>query len=150
MVMRKIMMMACLLIGMQSFAPQSDTAQKINFKAKSLSAVFKTAKSEHKLVFILVESRHCGVCRRLDRDLTHGGAYSSVFNENFCCYKIYADDVLKQLRAQGWGVTKVPTMIFMDENKKIVHFVEGYNDLTGFTAEAQKALTAETKNMSSK
>jgi thioredoxin-related protein len=150
MVMRKLLVLVCLFAGMQSFGIQSDTAQRINFHTKGLQAVFKKAKTEHKLVFILVESKHCAVCRRLDRDLGKGGEYSAVFNENFCSYKVYADDMLKQFQAQNWGVTKVPTMIFMNENHKIVHFAEGYNDIIGLTAEAKKAINTSTNTLTSK
>lgn len=148
---RKLLLLVGILIGLQSFTLSNPESDRITFHEKGLAKLIKQAKKENKLVFILVESRYCEACRHLDKDLRKGGEFSKFFNDNFLCYRIYADNSLKQLQAGNWGVTRVPSLVFMDGNRKIVHFAEGYRSMETVTSHAQKAVDyISTKNLTKK
>jgi hypothetical protein len=48
---------------------------------------------------------------------------------------------MTNMRVTNWGVKTVPTMVFLDKNKKVVHMVSGFKTKEQMIKEAQIALS---------
>ena len=98
---------------------------------KDLDTAFAFAKKEHKTVMVFVEGENCSWCRKMKgRTLTEDSVVDRL--EKFVVVKVMREDpksmaVLPQI--QG-----VPTIFFMDSNKKVIESVVGYLRVRDFTS----------------
>jgi thioredoxin-related protein len=137
----RLFLFFCLFAGLSSFGLVNDTPDVLKFDTISLNDAFKKAKQDNKLVFILVTSKDCAGCKRLEKDLLKGGEYVAYYQEHFYNFSIKADDMYHQAKLQGWGVSKVPTLLYLNGDKKVVHIAEGYDSTSGFQYEGEKAVS---------
>lgn len=123
---------------MQSFMLKSD--DKINFRETRWSEIGKNAKNEEKMIFVMVTTDWCGVCRKMEKVLKSGDV-GHFYNRQFVNTRFDGDNTVQQFRASNWGVSAVPAMIFLDKNRNVVHKVQGYRDTKGMLKEAEIALS---------
>jgi len=73
-------------------------------------------------------------------------AVGSFLNENFICKKLNTSNPLQILRANDWGITDVPSLVFFDCRGKVVYTCSGYRQPEQVIAAAQKAMDIMTMN----
>lgn len=100
-------------------------ASSILFCDESFREAIYKAKENDKLVFIYVGSDNCDICERLNRVFSNQQV-ADYYNEHFINLKIDPENIRNNMRLTSWGVSKVPTMIFMNKRKKIIYKTDGY------------------------
>ena len=98
---------------------------------KDIDTAFSLAKKEHKTVMVFVEGKNCSWCRKMkDRTLTEDSVKKRL--EKFVVVKVMREDsaamaILPQIKG-------VPTIFFMNSNKKVLESVIGYFRVRDFIA----------------
>ena len=96
----------------------------ITFVTSKFNKVMKQAKDENKLLFVYIGSEHCTVCGRTKEKLNNSGL-TAEFNTSFVNYKMDPENLSNNMRLNNWGISKVPTMLFLNKKKDIVFKFEG-------------------------
>jgi thiol:disulfide interchange protein len=125
------------VVFLQSFMLKSD--EKIQFRDASWNEIGKDAKSEEKLIFVMVTASWCPVCKRMEKTLSDTKV-GEFYNEKFVSTRFDSDNTMQNMRATNWGMAKVPGMIFLDQKKHVIHTASGFKDAAGMLKEAQIAL----------
>ncbi len=125
------------ILLLQSFIVKSD--EKINFRDETWNDISKVAKAEEKIIFVMVTAGWCPICKRMEKvlDDTQLGEF---YNQNFVSTRFYDNNTMQKLRAENWGVAKVPAMVFLDKKRNVIHKAQGYKDPAAMLAEAKTAL----------
>ena len=98
---------------------------------KDLDTAFALAKKEQKTVMVFVEGKNCSWCRKMKgRTLTEDSVVKRL--EKFVVVKVMREDptpmaTLPQIKG-------VPTIFFMNSNKKVLESVVGYLRVRDFIA----------------
>lgn len=100
-------------------------ATSILFCTESFRDAVYKAREHDQLIFIYVGSENCDICERLKRVFSNEQV-SEYYNEHFVNIKIDPENIRNNVRLTNWGVSKVPTMIFMNKRKKIIYKTDGY------------------------
>jgi len=90
---------------------------------KDLSTAFSTAQKEHKIVMVFVEGAHCRWCKKMKhRTLDEERVQKAL--KNFVTVKVMEEDTeaMKTLPE----IEGVPTIFFMNANKKVLQKIAGY------------------------
>ena len=90
---------------------------------KELSTAFSMAQKEHKMVMVFVEGKHCRWCKKMKhRTLSEESVEKAL--KNFVTVKVMEEDAeaMKSLpKIEG-----VPTIFFMNADKKVLETIAGY------------------------
>ncbi len=96
---------------------------------KDINTAFTMAKKENKTVMVFVEGEHCRWCKKMKgRTLSDENVEKRL--EKFVVVKVMREDpkvVAALPKIQG-----VPTVFFMDKNKKVLETVLGYFNVEDF------------------
>ena len=98
---------------------------------KDLKTAFELAKKEHKVVMVMVESKHCRWCKKMKfRTLTDDSVSKRL--KKYILVKVLDNDpkALKLLPP----IKGAPTIFFLTENKKEIITALGYYDVFDFTS----------------
>ncbi len=126
-----------------AFLFQSFTSdKKIKFRENGWSEIGKAAKTEDKMIFVLVTGDYCSASRKMKRVL-QDGKVGEFYNKNFVSTNFDAENFIQHYRASNWGVTSVPAMVFLDKNRKVIHKKEGFLNAEGMLKEAQEAMAKQ-------
>lgn len=99
--------------------------------AQNLDKAFATGKKEHKNVMVLVEGEHCRWCKKMKgRTLTDEGIEERL--KKYVVVKVMRED--KTAMAKLPPIDGVPTIFFMDDDKRIIEKVVGYFNVEDFTS----------------
>lgn len=104
-------------------------AEGIKFKHVTLEEAKKLAKETERLIFIDAYTTWCGPCKRMAATTFRDEKVATYFNKNFICLKIDAEndkdgpEMVKSYRVQVY-----PTLLFINENGKLVKTLEGFQD----------------------
>jgi thioredoxin-related protein len=126
----------------QSFMLKSD--EKIRFRDDSWNEIGKVAKAEEKIIFVMITANWCPVCKKMEKVLDDS-KIGEFYNQNFISTRFYDDNTMQKLRADNWGVNKVPAMVFLDQKRNVIHKAQGYKDPAAMLAEAKLALEKKSK-----
>jgi thioredoxin-related protein len=96
-----------------------------------LTQAFSTAKKEHKLVMVMVESSFCRWCKKMKHRTLEDASLEKRL-EKYILVKVMRDDA--KAIAVLPKVGGVPTIFFMDSEKKVIESVVGYFDVRDFTS----------------
>lgn len=96
-----------------------------------LTQAFSTAKKEHKLVMVMVESSFCRWCKKMKHRTLEDASVEKRL-EKYILVKVMRDDA--KATAVLPKVGGVPTIFFMDSEKKVIESVVGYFDVRDFTS----------------
>lgn len=120
-------------------------AQGIEFEQLSLNKTIEKAKKEDKLVFIDCYTQWCGPCKMLAKKVFVLDNVGKYFNKNFVSIKMDMETEEGRKVAQKYQVKFYPTLLWLDQNGKIVHRVSGAGDNKYLLAEAEKAVNPESR-----
>ena len=98
---------------------------------KELSTAFSMAQKEHKMVMVFVEGKHCRWCKKMKhRTLSEAGVEKAL--KNFVTVKVMEEDAeaMKTLPQ----IEGVPTIFFMNADKKVLETIAGYYGEEDFIA----------------
>ena len=100
----------------------------------------KQARDQGKPIFAMVCAPWCSKCNQMKSSVFTDPDVGNFFNQKFICVMLNSEETRTNIRVTGWGVKAVPTMVFLDKNKKVVYEVAGFRDSRRLIEEAQKAL----------
>jgi thiol-disulfide isomerase/thioredoxin len=116
-------------------------AQGIDFFHGTWAEALQKAKAEQKLIFVDAYASWCGPCKRMARDVFPQKKAGEFFNANFVNLKI---DMEKEENAEFAGkypVGSYPTLMFIDDNGKVVMKEVGAKEVDMLIETARKALS---------
>ncbi|RYD82749.1 MAG: thioredoxin family protein [Sphingobacteriales bacterium] len=124
---------------LQSFIIVEVKDAKIRFSDLQWRFICQEAEDRKKLIFVYISADYCGTCRRMEPNMKSNklGIY---YNKNFVNTRFDAQDVVQHERATAWGVTSVPTMVFLNQKREVIHVANGYRDPAGLLMEARIAV----------
>ena len=141
----KKFMSLCISVCLVMIVNTCSAQTKVNFVTQgNLRTVFNLAKSQHKKVFLEVYSPDCHICQALEPSFSNTEV-AKYYNGNFISYRLDANNIETQafLQKQKVYITTTPTILFYDENVKIVYQVTlSENNISAETLlkEAKKAV----------
>ena len=94
-------------------------------KADKLMPILDKAKNENKLVFVDIYTTWCVPCKMMERDVFSDKNIGNFFNDNFISMKIDAERGNGANIAAIFEVIAYPTLLFLDENGRILERKEG-------------------------
>jgi len=142
--MKKIM----IILGLAIFAFScNSTKQVVAVKegvdfvnSDKLTPILEMAGSKDKLVFVDFYTTWCLPCKLMDEDVFTDKAVSALMNDNFISYKVNAEKDNGPNLALLYQVNVFPTLLFLDENGKVLVRKEGAAYQTEFKSLAEEAM----------
>lgn len=101
---------------------------KIDFSTHDWEKIKQKAQEEKKLIFLDVYATWCGPCKLLKKTTFSNVEVGAYFNENFINAAFDAEVGEGKMLAKLYGVTAYPTMLFIDNEGKIVRVIVGYQN----------------------
>ena len=127
--------------GLSFQAEKSDPTRGIKFlPGDDWHYVVKAARDENKPIFAIVCAPWCSKCAQMKQSVFTDPDVGNFFNEHFVNAMMNSEETRTNIRVTGWGVKAVPTMVFLDQNHKVIYEVSGFRDSKRLIEEAQKAL----------
>lgn len=113
----------------------------IKFNSDKWNDVTKEARKADKPIFAMVCAPWCSNCAKMKASVFPDKEVGDFINENFVATMLNSEDNMSNMRVTNWGVKTVPTMVFLDKNKKVVHMSAGFKNKQQIIKEAQIALS---------
>ncbi|OEK04861.1 thioredoxin family protein [Roseivirga misakiensis] len=121
------LILAFLLVGTCLLAKQADQISFVTVKNdQEWDAIFKKAKSENKLVFVDVFTDWCGYCKQLDEEVYTDPKVIEYFEEHFINIKFDAESEFGEPRADQFGVSTYPTLLFLTKDQQVFQALNGF------------------------
>ncbi|MCX6351225.1 MAG: thioredoxin fold domain-containing protein [Bacteroidetes bacterium] len=141
--MRKLIIFVLISTVCFAFKLQDDETKKppkyINFYEGSLSSAGKVAKRDKKLIVLFVTSEECEVCRQLKQNFKDE-ELKEFYKKSFVVCHMDPNKLANNFRLTNWGVSEVPTLLFMDTKTKILLKVSGYKSKDELITAANDAI----------
>ena len=142
--MKKIM----IILGLAIFAFScNSTKQVVAVKegvdfvnSDKLTPILEMAGNNDKLVFVDFYTTWCLPCKLMDEDVFTDKSVSALMNDNFISYKVNAEKDNGPNLALLYQVNVFPTLLFLDENGKVLVRKEGAAYQTEFRSLAEEAM----------
>lgn len=128
-----------LIAGLLAFAFSFPASKGVQFSSNGWSQVSKDAKNQDKPIFVFVRTNTCNVSARMDEVFEQPNV-SAFFNANFVNTQMNPEKTIDNLRVGNWGASSVPTYVFLNSNKKVIHKSTGFKSEAAMIKEAEKAL----------
>jgi thioredoxin-related protein len=130
-----------LTLVLSTFTYKTDTSHGIKFMpGEDWRYVVKSAQEQNKPIFAMVCAPWCSKCAQMKQSVFTDPDVGNFFNDHFVCAMMNSEDTRTNIRVTGWGVKAVPTLVFLDQNHKVIYEVAGFRDSKRMIEEAQKAL----------
>ena len=124
------------------FSPFSFISDGIHFYEGNWNDLLKKAKSENKIIFIDTYTSWCGPCKKMSKETFTNDTIGEFFNKNFISYKIDIEKGEGPMIKELFGITVVPTLVFLDPDKKVIVKTIGYQSAKNLLALGKKSLLA--------
>ena len=142
--MKKIM----IILGLAIFAFScNSTKQVVAVKegvdfvnSDKLTPILEMAGNNDKLVFVDFYTTWCLPCKLMDEDVFTDKSVSALMNDNFISYKVNAEKDNGPNLALLYQVNVFPTLLFLDENGKVLVRKEGAAYQTELKSLAEEAM----------
>ncbi|NOW96071.1 thioredoxin fold domain-containing protein [Mucilaginibacter sp. SG564] len=115
-----------LLLNGYSYAQQLCKRNEILFKEGNLDAALSAAKQQHKPVFVDAYAVWCAPCQQLKQNTFKDKALSAYCNSHFINISIDVEKGDGEKFAEHYNVNNYPTLLFIDEDGKIITRIEGF------------------------
>lgn len=134
--MKNSLLFVFLLMGAGLFAQT-----KISFEKKATwEEVLAKAKEENKLIFVDVYATWCGPCKMMDKNVFTESSVAEYYNETFINAKFDSDTEEGGAVAQSFGVTALPTFLYVDGDGNLVSKTLGYQEADMFIENGKMAV----------
>ena len=120
-------------------------SQGIEFFHGTWVQALEKSKAEGRLIFVDAYAEWCGPCKKMAAQTFPDAKVGAFFNANFICLKM---DMEKEENAEFVGkypVSAFPTLMFIDQNGKIVVKQTGAQGIDGLIELGQKAISKADK-----
>lgn len=114
-----------LLLSAHTYAQQPTEKRGIIFY-DSFNAALSTAKQQHKPVFVDAYAVWCAPCQQLKKTTFKNKALATYFNSHFVNVSIDVEKGEGEKFAELYNVNSYPTLLFIDEDGKIITKIEGF------------------------
>lgn len=119
---------------------QPKTEQGIEFFEGSWAEALELATKENKLVFLDIYASWCGPCKRLKSNTFSDIHVGNLYNDSFINVAIDGEKGEGPLLARKYGVRAYPSLIFVDQNGKLITATKGYHNAQQFLQLGQEVL----------
>lgn len=99
---------------------------QVDFIYQDLEKAKEEARVEGRYILVDVYADWCGWCKKMDKTTFHDAKVAEFVNENMIALKINSDKGIGREIAQKYGVTGLPTIIYLDYRGNIVAKKPGY------------------------
>jgi thiol:disulfide interchange protein len=117
-----------LLLSGYSYAQQPDKSGGISFKEGNLDEALSVAKQQHKPVFVDAYAVWCAPCQQLKKTTFQDKKLSAYFNAHFVNISVDVEKSDGEKFAELYNVNSYPTLLFIDEEGKIITKIESFVD----------------------
>jgi thioredoxin-related protein len=128
------------LIVFSLLATLSVSSQGIQFETGTWAEVLEKARQTNKPVFVDVYTTWCGPCKKMSKDIFTLPEVGDVFNKNYVCYKLDAENGEGREIAKKYEVKSYPTYLFVKADGELFYRSVGSMPAQNFIAESDKAM----------
>jgi thiol:disulfide interchange protein len=140
-----------LLLLFIHFLGSNAHAQGIRFeKFKLWNDVLAKAKAENKLIFLDAYTTWCGPCKYMQQAVFPKSSVGKFYNVNFINVKMDMEKGEGPDLAMKYGLTAIPTLMFIDGNGNLVHRFVGAVDGKELVALGKEAIVSDGGSANSK
>ncbi|CAN5244125.1 hypothetical protein BH09BAC5_BH09BAC5_09490 [soil metagenome] len=134
------------------FVFSGNVKSQIIFHEGTFSQICDEARAAGKPVFVEASTSWCSVCRLMEKNVFSDTAVANYFNKNFYCWKADMGKPENAAFAETNSIHAYPTLLFFDNNSKLIFSELGYKDKTkliglGEKAMDEKSFTANTASL---
>ncbi|WP_394906321.1 thioredoxin family protein [uncultured Mesonia sp.] len=134
-VMNKVLILIFFLYGFK--ADDSNLKKGIDFFKGDIEEAIEVAKIEDKLIFVEFYASWCGVCKKLKKETFKDKEVGDFYNQHFVNLKYNAEKGEGRYLAQQFNVRAYPTLIYLNENGKILGKFTGFKAPYPFIQQAK-------------
>lgn len=140
------MAVAALLLVSGTLAAQDTATEGIQFMHGTWAEARAKSAAENKPLFVDIWASWCGPCKRLGKEIFPQKEVGDYFNPRFVCYKLQSDPKDKAMRHEAdsiykeYGVTALPTLLWIAPDGKLMHFSIGFRSAKQLIATAEEAV----------
>jgi thioredoxin 1 len=126
-----------ILMAVYAFAnPKVDfkavTGEGIKFHEGTWNEAIQFAKKEKKIIFLDIYATWCGPCKNLKANTFSNSEVGSFYNKNFINVALDGEHGDGKILMQKYGLKSFPSLLFFDENGKIIGQSVGYHNSNQF------------------
>lgn len=117
---------------------KSDTTDGIQFYKGTWEEAVQLAKKENKLIFLDVYATWCGPCKQLKKNTFSNTEVGTFYNQHFVNVALDGEQGEGKISMQKYGLSSFPSLLFIDNNGKVVGQTSGYHNPDQFIELGQK------------
>lgn len=107
---------------------KADSTEGIQFHKGNWNEALELAKKEHKLIFLDIYATWCGSCKKLKKHTFSDEKVGQFYNSNFINVSFDAEQEEGLKLVNQYHLTGYPSLLFIDENGKVVTQSGGYQN----------------------
>lgn len=117
-------------------AQQRKQNRNIVFQATDMVVALRLAKQQHKIIFVDVYAVWCAPCKQLKAITFRNKKVADYFNARFINTTINVEKGSGPNFSDQYAVDNYPTLLFIDENGRLIKKTEGFADAGALLAMA--------------
>lgn len=99
---------------------------KTTFQEGAYSTILDKAETSGMPIFVDFSADWCLPCKQMDKNVFTNATLARQLNENFISYKVDADTKEGQMLQTVYGISMLPTLLFLDNGGEMIYKEEGY------------------------
>lgn len=117
--------------------------RSIEFREGKWEMILKQARKEKKMIFVDSYTSWCGPCKVLAKMVFTNDTVADYFNRHFVNVKVDMEKGEGPVLAKKYDVRAFPTLLFLDDEGKLLHCVVGFQSAQKLIHEAKAAQGGE-------